>query len=237
MVAEADTGGRKPTGIGKTLYLRHRAGLGAVPALVRLAAALHVQFRRGQRRPGARHPSVFRVPARLRHLSGVQIARRADGSRSTTGSSPSSAWCVAIYLLVFYKEIALRPGLPTTPDVVVSVIGVVLLVEAARRAVGPALAAIASIMLIYIFAGPWLPGHARAQGRVALARRLADVAHLGGHLRRRARRLDQRGVPVRAVRQPAGEGRRRKLFHPARLRHARHLSAAARPRPASSPPA
>ena len=56
------------------------------------------------------------------------------------------------------REIALRPGLPTLPDVVVSVIGVVLLVEAARRAVGPALAAIASIMLAYIFVGPWLPG-------------------------------------------------------------------------------
>ena len=46
----------------------------------------------------------------------------------------------ATYLLVFYQEISLRPGLPTTPDVVVSVIGVVLLLEAARRAVGPALA-------------------------------------------------------------------------------------------------
>ena len=43
-------------------------------------------------------------------------------------------------------------------DVVVSVIGVVLLLEAARRAVGPALAIIASLMLVYIFAGPWLPG-------------------------------------------------------------------------------
>jgi TRAP transporter 4TM/12TM fusion protein len=41
---------------------------------------------------------------------------------------------------------------------VISVIGVVLLVEVARRAVGPALAVIAAIMLVYIFAGPWLPG-------------------------------------------------------------------------------
>ena len=64
----------------------------------------------------------------------------------------------AAYLLVFYKEISARPGLPTTADVVMSVIGVVLLLEAARRAVGPALAIIAGLMLAYIFAGPWLPG-------------------------------------------------------------------------------
>ncbi len=63
-----------------------------------------------------------------------------------------------MYLLVFYKDISLRPGLPTTADIVVSVIGVVLLLEAARRAVGPALAIIARLMLVYIFAGPWLPG-------------------------------------------------------------------------------
>src|SRR6185312_3894858 len=43
-------------------------------------------------------------------------------------------------------------------DIVISAIGVVLLVEAARRAVGPALAIIAAIMVLYIFVGPWLPG-------------------------------------------------------------------------------
>src|SRR6266851_3708497 len=64
----------------------------------------------------------------------------------------------AMYLLAFYSEISLRPGLPTLTDVVISTIGVVLLLEAARRAVGPALAIIATLMLVYIFAGPWLPG-------------------------------------------------------------------------------
>ena len=63
-----------------------------------------------------------------------------------------------VYLLVFYRQISLRPGLPTIPDIIISVIGVALLLEAARRAVGPALAVIACLMLIYIFAGPSLPG-------------------------------------------------------------------------------
>ena len=65
---------------------------------------------------------------------------------------PVTDWILALlgvgrrrlYLFVFYNEISLRPGLPTTADVVISVIGVVLLLEAARRAVGPALAIIAS---------------------------------------------------------------------------------------------
>ena len=78
---------------------------------------------------------------------------------------PVTDWILAalgvsatMYLLVFYDEISLRPGLPSTADIVISVIGVVLLLEAARRAVGPALAIIATLMLVYIFAGPWLPG-------------------------------------------------------------------------------
>ena len=48
---------------------------------------------------------------------------------------------------MFHKEISLRPGLPTLPDIIVSIVGIVLLVEAARRAVGPALAFIAGLMI------------------------------------------------------------------------------------------
>ena len=41
------------------------------------------------------------------------------------------------YLLIFYSEISLRPGLPTLPDVVISTIGVVLLLEAAGAPLDP----------------------------------------------------------------------------------------------------
>ena len=94
-----------------------------------------------------------------------------------------------------------------------------------------------ALMLVYIFAGPWLPGLLAHKG-ASLSRAASQMWLTSeGHLRRRARRLDQLRVLLRAVRQPAGEGRRRKLFHPARLLDARHSSAAGRPRPASSPPA
>ncbi|WP_441997392.1 TRAP transporter permease [Microvirga sp. 2TAF3] len=64
----------------------------------------------------------------------------------------------ALYLFFFYRDLAQRPGLPTTLDIAVAVTGILVLLEAARRAVGPALAVIAALMLAYIFAGPWLGG-------------------------------------------------------------------------------
>ncbi|HEY2561657.1 MAG TPA: TRAP transporter permease [Caldimonas sp.] len=61
------------------------------------------------------------------------------------------------YLFLFYREISTRPGQPTTLDIVAAVIGVVLLLEATRRVVGPPLAIIALLMLVYAFAGPHMP--------------------------------------------------------------------------------
>ncbi|MFQ1897623.1 TRAP transporter permease [Aeromonas veronii] len=64
----------------------------------------------------------------------------------------------ASYLFVMYEALALRPGTLTTADLVTACIGIPLLLEAARRALGPALAVIAIVFLIYSLAGPWMPG-------------------------------------------------------------------------------
>lgn len=64
---------------------------------------------------------------------------------------------VASYLFVMYQELAQRPGNLTTMDFVVACIGIPLLLEAARRALGPALAVIAIVFLAYSLAGPWMP--------------------------------------------------------------------------------
>lgn len=64
----------------------------------------------------------------------------------------------AFYLFVMYEALALRPGTLTTADLVTACIGIPLLLEAARRALGPALAVIAIVFLIYSLAGPWMPG-------------------------------------------------------------------------------
>lgn len=64
----------------------------------------------------------------------------------------------AVYLFVMYEALAQRPGNLTTADLVTACIGIPLLLEATRRALGPALAVIALVFLAYSLAGPWMPG-------------------------------------------------------------------------------
>ena len=66
------------------------------------------------------------------------------------------AFCAA-YLYLFYAELAARPGQPTTLDLTVAVVGIVLLLEATRRVVGLPMAIMATIFLGYIFLGPYMP--------------------------------------------------------------------------------
>ncbi|MCP4335965.1 MAG: TRAP transporter permease [Gammaproteobacteria bacterium] len=60
---------------------------------------------------------------------------------------------VTMYLSIFAVELGDRPGLPTTTDLVIAGIGIVLVLEAARRALGPPLMVIAGIFLCYVFFG------------------------------------------------------------------------------------
>jgi TRAP transporter 4TM/12TM fusion protein len=157
MVAEADTGGRKPVGFNKTIIF-----------VVSLAWALFQLWYASPLPYKLNFGVVNDGQARVVHLCFALLLAFATFpalKSSPRNRIPVLDWALAalavmsaMYLLVFYKEISARPGLPTTADVVMSVIGVVLLLEAARRAVGPALAIIAGLMLAYIFAGPWLPG-------------------------------------------------------------------------------
>jgi TRAP transporter 4TM/12TM fusion protein len=77
---------------------------------------------------------------------------------------PNSEWvvaavaaCCALYLFVFYDALSTRAGDPTTLDIWITAVGVLLLLEATRRALGWPLTIIAACFLIYTFAGPWLP--------------------------------------------------------------------------------
>lgn len=77
---------------------------------------------------------------------------------------PSFDWILAAlaafsaaYLYIFYYELSRRPGAPVLLDLVVAGTGLVLLLEATRRALGPALLFIAVAFLVYTFAGPYMP--------------------------------------------------------------------------------
>ncbi|MEE9240379.1 MAG: TRAP transporter permease [bacterium] len=63
----------------------------------------------------------------------------------------------AIYMAWDYLGIIQRSGLPITRDVIIGAVFVVLLLEAARRALGPALPTLAVLFLVYCFIGPWMP--------------------------------------------------------------------------------
>ncbi len=60
---------------------------------------------------------------------------------------------VTMYLSIFSAQLGERPGLPITTDLVIAGIGIVLVLEAARRALGPPLMVIAGIFLCYVFFG------------------------------------------------------------------------------------
>jgi TRAP transporter 4TM/12TM fusion protein len=63
----------------------------------------------------------------------------------------------ALYLALNYAELAHRQGAPILEDIVVGVVLVVLLLEAARRALGPFLVIVACLFIFYSFFGPYMP--------------------------------------------------------------------------------
>ncbi len=156
MVAEADTGGRAPVGPVAKLI----AGTALAWSLFQLwyASPLPFVFNFG----------VFNdTQARSIHLAfAVFLAFTSYPAfkRSPRHYVPVVDWVfaavgafAAAYLLIFYTELSARPGAPITQDLVVAVIGMVLLLEATRRALGPPLMIVGIVFLIYTFAGPWMP--------------------------------------------------------------------------------
>ncbi|WP_353643788.1 TRAP transporter permease [Mesorhizobium sp. WSM2239] len=61
------------------------------------------------------------------------------------------------YLFLFYVQLSGRPGQPTTLDLVTGTVGIVLLLEATRRALGLPMVVVASVFIFYTFAGQYMP--------------------------------------------------------------------------------
>jgi len=84
--------------------------------------------------------------------------------RSPRDRVPLLDWALGIagaisagYLFVFNDALASRPGLPNMADLVTAGIGLVLLLEATRRTLGPPLTVMALIFLSYVFFGNMAP--------------------------------------------------------------------------------
>ena len=156
IVAKADTGARKPGGFtGKLLF-----GVALAWALFQFwyASPLPFLFRFGV---------LNDTEARSLHLAfALFLAFTAwpAFARSPRDHVPLLDWVFALagafaaaYLILFYRELALRPGQPTTMDIVVATTGIVLLIEATRRAVGWPMAVLAVLFIAYSMGGPYLP--------------------------------------------------------------------------------
>lgn len=67
------------------------------------------------------------------------------------------ATALALYIAIDYVGISGRQGIPLPRDIIFGFILVVLLLEAARRALGPALPIVAVVFILYSFFGPYMP--------------------------------------------------------------------------------
>ncbi|ENO80760.1 MAG TPA: TRAP transporter permease [Thauera sp.] len=156
IVAEADTGGRKPTGLTANVLLV----VALAWSLFQLWIASPLPFSLGV--------FVFNdTEARAIHLAfAVFLAFAAYPAlkRSPRDRVPIQDWILAgagaycaAYLFLFYRELSTRPGLPTDMDIATAVVGLTLLLEAARRALGLPMVILAVVFLCYIFFGPYMP--------------------------------------------------------------------------------
>lgn len=63
----------------------------------------------------------------------------------------------ALYIVIDYKGITMRAGMPLARDIIFGLILILLLLEASRRVIGPALSIIAILFTAYAFLGPYMP--------------------------------------------------------------------------------
>jgi TRAP transporter 4TM/12TM fusion protein len=81
----------------------------------------------------------------------------------------------ALYIFLDYEGIANRVGRPNTRDLVIGLFLVVILLDAARRVIGPALPVIAGLFTIYAFFGPYMPDFLAFKG-VSLSRYVGQIS-------------------------------------------------------------
>ncbi len=157
MIAEVDTGARNPTG--------------AIPQnILFFVPLIWTLFQLWYASP---LPFIFNIfvfndtEARAIHLAfAIFLAFTAYPTfkSSPRDHIPVQDWIVgligafcAAYLFIFYEALSDRPGIPTQLDLVVAVVGLIVLLEATRRALGPPLMVVAAVFIIYTFGGAYMP--------------------------------------------------------------------------------
>ena len=157
-----DTGGRNPTGWQKNLIF----WIALIWAFFQLYIASNIPF---MLQEIIGFGVVTNSNARLIHLAfGLTLASLAFPlfKTSPTDRIPWYDWLLlalgvisCLYIVVLRNEIAVRAGLPTNGDLIISTIGMIVLLIGVYRALGLPLVIVACVFLLYVFFGDarWLP--------------------------------------------------------------------------------
>jgi TRAP transporter 4TM/12TM fusion protein len=173
LVKEADTGGREPG----PLVMKLLMAVTLIWALFQLWIASPLPF--------ALHIGVFNdTESRSIHFAlAIFLAFLVYpfGKGSSRDRVPLWDWACALvgafcaaYIFLFYRELAQRPGSPSTMDVAVAVTGIVLLLDATRRVLGLPMVIVAVVFLVYTLGGAYMPE--------LLAHKGASLSKLANHM-------------------------------------------------------
>jgi len=163
LVAEADTGGRVPTGLAASILL----WVALAWSLFQLWYASPLPFALG-------FGVLNDTEARAIHLGfALFLAYTAYPAFrwSSRATIPAIDWVLALagafagsYLFLFYDQIAMRPGTPNTMDLITAGAGILLLLEATRRSLGLPMVVVAIFFIFFTFAGPYMPAAVQHRG-------------------------------------------------------------------------
>ncbi len=174
LVADSDTGGRAASGATATLIF----AVAVAWSLFQLWQASPLPFVIGW---GVLNDTESRAIHLGLGLFLGFLAFPAFKSGSARAAVPLYDWVFALvasfagaYLFLFYNALAQRPGQPNVADIAVGCVGIVLLLEATRRAVGAPMAALAVLFILYSLFGAHLPEVLQHKG--------ASVNRLMSHL-------------------------------------------------------
>ncbi len=156
MIAQSDTGARSPLGLAGKILI----GVPLIWSLFQLWYASPLPF--------LLHFGILNdTEARAIHLAfAIFLAFAAYPALKSSPRDhiPIQDWIFALvgafaaaYLYTAYEALAERPGAPITFDLIVAACGMVLLLEATRRALGPPLMVVCAVFLIYTFFGAYMP--------------------------------------------------------------------------------
>lgn len=163
LVAEADTGGRKPKGAAGQLLL----WVAIAWSLFQLWYASPLPFMLG-------FGILNDTEARSIHLGfALFLAFTAYPAfkSSSRREIPAADWILSLlaafagsYLFLFYDQLAMRPGQPTMLDLITAGLGIVFLLEATRRSLGLPMVIVAIFFILFTFAGPYMPSVIQHKG-------------------------------------------------------------------------